>query len=667
MKKRLALVVLVLAVSLLPFINAATVSHTAEQVRNGTFSGNFNFLVDKFSIFDRITSVIRFFIAENGNVGIGNTIPNSTLHVSGKINASDDVCTEAGGGKCLSDAGTGGSGSLTCPAGTSLIGASDSPTAFCAEDSERSATTWQEASATCRNAGRRLCTQDEFVFGCNSGLGSGWNDNYEFTSDITPREGFPGQTWSVLIGGVPGVCRSISYNFVYEPSGTNVPYPYRCCISGSGMGGGGSGGGTMNTWEVNKSDTVSTSSTAFVDMPDMSLTFSLASPSKVLTSFSAESCGSGTQGGIWSTYRMVIDGSEAVQSTTNYNVIGNVHMQRILELGAGAHTLKVEWKTSGGSIDCPYNPGAQGGPGHRALNVIELTGGSGGGSGSGGWTDDGTNVRLTDIGDNVGIGTSTPAEKLDVAGQVHATGDVCTDASGGRCLSDITSGIDEFEIDTGATLQNGLVAYWKLDEAYAGGVRKDSYLTNHLKHVNAPAPVAGKKGNAANFISTKSQYLKLDDLIYIRTDDGNFSIAGWFNAAAIGNGRVVANRYWDGLYHGYDLQVVSNQRLRFHLGDSELQSSVVYNLGQWHFFVIWYDISDGKMYMQIDNGVVDSMNQLGDRAVLPSVATPFTIGNDAYSDYFDGMIDEVGMWKKVLTAQERADLYNSGSGNIYWP
>ncbi len=40
---------------------------------------------------------------------------------------------------------------------------------------------------------------------------------------------------------------------------------------------------------------------------------------------------------------------------------------------------------------------------------------------AGGWTDDGTVVRLTTIGDNVGIGTTTPDDALDVAGNIDIT------------------------------------------------------------------------------------------------------------------------------------------------------------------------------------------------------------------------------------------------------
>ena len=52
-----------------------------------------------------------------------------------------------------------------------------------------------------------------------------------------------------------------------------------------------------------------------------------------------------------------------------------------------------------------------------------------------GWS--GQDVYLAPTGGNVGIGTISPTSKLDVAGEIHASGDICTDLGGGagKCLS----------------------------------------------------------------------------------------------------------------------------------------------------------------------------------------------------------------------------------------
>jgi hypothetical protein len=42
------------------------------------------------------------------------------------------------------------------------------------------------------------------------------------------------------------------------------------------------------------------------------------------------------------------------------------------------------------------------------------------------------------------------------------------------------------------------------------------------------------------------------------------------------------------------------------------------------------------------------------------------IGSDpSGTRYLDGRVDNVGFWKRVLTAQDRTDLYNSGKGLDY--
>ena len=51
--------------------------------------------------------------------------------------------------------------------------------------------------------------------------------------------------------------------------------------------------------------------------------------------------------------------------------------------------------------------------------------GSGGGVGAdGGWVDDGTVIRLESVDDSVGIGTTSPTEKLEVDGSIKATGSI---------------------------------------------------------------------------------------------------------------------------------------------------------------------------------------------------------------------------------------------------
>jgi hypothetical protein len=67
--------------------------------------------------------------------------------------------------------------------------------------------------------------------------------------------------------------------------------------------------------------------------------------------------------------------------------------------------------------------------------------------------------------------------------------------------------------------------------------------------------------------------------------------------------------------------------------------------------------------IQVNNGPVDSLPYSSGVAISTS---PFAIGATGNAiDLLDGAVDEVGFWKRVLTAQERTALYNSGLGLTY--
>jgi len=88
------------------------------------------------SISDFYTAGISITISENGNVGIGTQTPEYKLHVVGRIQATDDICTDLGGGKCLSQlirffggggggiTGTGAAGTLALWNSASTLGSS---------------------------------------------------------------------------------------------------------------------------------------------------------------------------------------------------------------------------------------------------------------------------------------------------------------------------------------------------------------------------------------------------------------------------------------------------------------------------------------------------------------------------------------------------------------
>lgn len=233
-----------------------------------------------------------------------------------------------------------------------------------------------------------------------------------------------------------------------------------------------------------------------------------------------------------------------------------------------------------------------------------------------------------------------------------------------------------FTVDTGGTLDTNLAAYWKLDEAIAMGNRTDSVGGLVLTNNNGVGQVVGEKiGSSSSFFAASSQFLSTSSNV-TQVGDSSFTFAGWFYLNTTAN--TVMGFAKDGGVAGqreYRLRFQNSSRQLdfavFRPGDAQVTvtSSTVLSPVTWYFVVVWHDAALDTLNISVNNGPTNSIST-GGSLQTTSNASLFTLGSRQFpgsQQYWGGRIDEFGFWNRVLTAQERTDLYNGGTGNTYNP
>ncbi|PKB16830.1 LamG-like jellyroll fold domain-containing protein [Flavobacterium sp. 5] len=211
--------------------------------------------------------------------------------------------------------------------------------------------------------------------------------------------------------------------------------------------------------------------------------------------------------------------------------------------------------------------------------------------------------------------------------------------------------------------ENGLLAYY----SFTGNANDTSGKGNNgiATDVTPTADRFGNSNSAYSFNGTSSN-IEADIADYPLKGEAR-TITGWFKTTTPVNsaevdfsllnyGNINDPNYW------FNISFYRKGYLNIQFDSKIVQSQENYFNNQWTFFALTFDDSNNTYSLYI-NGVF----KMGGAASLYTngLNNFFRIGRNKLNNYFEGSIDDIGIWNRVLTQEEIAGLFNSVNDNLY--
>ena len=248
-------------------------------------------------------------------------------------------------------------------------------------------------------------------------------------------------------------------------------------------------------------------------------------------------------------------------------------------------------------------------------------------------------------------------------------------AAGGDALTDAvtTSLYNSGKGKTCADLTTGekvnLSSCWSMTED--GGPYVDSIGSNDLIGFATPTRVAGlversDSGMSVYLDAAIDPFLRSEvDAISPQNATSGYTVAFWFNDRTTLQSTIFASNHTVG--DQFSIVGTAGEALQgTYVGGSSINASSTgaYALDTWHLGIVWWDPSDSKLRVQLNNAtpVVSS----GTSTVIPNPlnANHWNIGAIAAGNS-DLFVDNFLVFHQVLTSAERDTLWDSGAGTFF--
>ena len=214
------------------------------------------------------------------------------------------------------------------------------------------------------------------------------------------------------------------------------------------------------------------------------------------------------------------------------------------------------------------------------------------------------------------------------------------------------------------SLLTNLISYWKLDEASGNAI--DAHGTNTLTDNNTVGTAAGKVLTARDFEKNNSESFSIASNPSLQTGDIDFTISCWIKPETVElqfyvnkSGIAAADR---------EYAVYNFNGILFFIYDPsgaivQVASGVTPVPGTWYHIVAWHDSVANQIAISVNNATPVTLSH---STGVRTNNFQFELGaRQNHGFFYDGLLDEVGFWKRVLTADERTQLYNGGNGLSY--
>jgi len=224
------------------------------------------------------------------------------------------------------------------------------------------------------------------------------------------------------------------------------------------------------------------------------------------------------------------------------------------------------------------------------------------------------------------------------------------------------------------SLIDGLISYYNADEA--SGDLMDIHGSHDLTDTNTVGSGTGILNNARDYELDRSEYHGITDHSDFSFVDDDFSMSVWVKPETASPGAggscifsksasVVSGNTGD--EYALGMSQFGGGSLSWTVRSASAVTQKFWNAvlttGSWFHIVVWHDSSANVIGINVNDGTaLTAAHTTG----CQDGANNFLVGaTHGGANFFDGLIDEFGVWNKVLSSAEITQLYGSGTPPPY--